>query len=58
MKARSKPIAKMQPADLGVDLTPRLEVLRTEEPPARAPGVIVASVAELVAKLRDEAKVI
>jgi len=58
MKARSKPIARMLPGDLGVDLTPRLEVLRTEEPPAREPGVIVASVAELVAKLRDEAKVI
>jgi electron transfer flavoprotein beta subunit len=58
MKARNKPIVKMEPATLGVDLTPRLEVLRTEEPPARPAGVIVASVAELVAKLRDEAKVI
>jgi electron transfer flavoprotein beta subunit len=58
MKARSKPIAKMDAAALGVDLAPRLEVLRTEEPPVRAPGVIVASVAELVGKLRDEAKVI
>ena len=58
MKARSKPIARMQPSDLGVDLAPRLEVLRTEEPPARGPGVIVASIAELVTKLRDEAKVL
>jgi len=58
MKSRSKPLAKVQPADLGVDLTPRLEVLRTEEPPERKPGVMVASVAELVDKLRTEAKVI
>ena len=58
MKARSKPIAKIDAATLGVNLTPRLEMLRTEEPPAREPGVIVGSVAELVAKLRDEAKVI
>ena len=58
MKARSKPIAKMDAAALGVNLSPRLEVLRTEEPAAREAGVIVTSVAELVAKLRDEAKVI
>ncbi len=58
MKARSKPLARMLPADLGVDLAPRLEVLRTEEPPERKPGVVVASVAELVTKLRTEAKVI
>ena len=58
MKARSKPLARMQPAELGVDLAPRLEVLRTEEPPERKPGVTVASVAELVTKLRTEAKVI
>jgi len=58
MKARSKPLARMQPAELGVDLSPRLEVLRTAEPPERKPGVTVASVAELVTKLRTEAKVI
>ena len=58
MKARSKPLARMLPAELGVDLAPRLEVLRTEEPPERKPGVVVASVAELVTKLRTEAKVI
>ncbi len=58
MKARSKPLAKLQPADLGVDLAPRLDVLRTEEPPQRDAGVIVASVAELIDKLRNQAKVI
>ena len=58
MKARSKPLARMQPAELGVDLAPRLEVLRTEEPPERKPGVTVATVEELVAKLRNEAKVL
>jgi electron transfer flavoprotein beta subunit len=57
MKARSKPLATLSPAELGVDLAPRLQVLRTDEPPERAPGVTVASVAELVTKLRD-AKVI
>jgi electron transfer flavoprotein beta subunit len=58
MKARSKPLAKTTAADLGVDLAPRLTVLKTEEPPARKPGVTVSSVTELVNKLRDEAKVI
>ena len=58
MKARGKPLAKLQPGDLGVDLAPRLEVLRTEEPPQRAAGVMVGSVAELVTRLRNEAKVI
>jgi electron transfer flavoprotein beta subunit len=58
MKARSKPMAKMQAAELGVDLTPRLAVLRTQEPPERKPGVMVASVTELVSRLRDDAKVI
>lgn len=58
MKARSKPLAKLQPAELGVDLSPRLEVVRTEDSPQRAAGVIVASVGELVDKLRNEAKVI
>ena len=58
MKARSKPLTKTTAADLGVDLTQRLSVLRTEAPPARKAGVMVNSVAELVAKLRDEAKVL
>ena len=52
IKARSKPLAKTTPADLGVDLTPRLKTLKVEEPPARKAGEIVASVDELVAKLR------
>jgi electron transfer flavoprotein beta subunit len=58
MKARSKPLSKTTAAELGVDLTPRLKVLRTEEPPVRKAGVVVGSVQELVGKLRDEAKVL
>jgi electron transfer flavoprotein beta subunit len=58
MKARSKPLAKLTPAELGVDLAPRLEVLRTDEPPQRQAGVMVASVAQLIDKLRNEARVI
>ena len=58
MKARKKPIDIMKPADLGVDPTPRLVVIKVEEPPKRQAGRKVASVAELVDKLRNEAKVI
>jgi electron transfer flavoprotein beta subunit len=58
MKARKKPIETLKPADLGVDVTPRLQVLKVEEPPKRQAGKKVASVAELVDKLRNEAKVI
>ncbi len=58
MKARKKPIATMKPADLGVDPAPRLTVVSVAEPPKRKAGVKVGSVAELVAKLRNEAKVI
>ena len=58
MKARKKPIATMKPADLGVDPAPRLTVVSVAEPPRRKAGVKVGSVAELVAKLRNEAKVI
>ncbi|HEY4042294.1 MAG TPA: electron transfer flavoprotein subunit beta/FixA family protein [Rhodopila sp.] len=58
MKARKKPIANMKPADLGVDVTPRLTVIKVTEPPKRKAGQKVASVAELVNKLRTEAKVI
>ena len=58
MKARKKPIATMKPNDLGVDVTPRLTVIKVEEPPKRKAGQKVASVAELVSKLRTEAKVI
>ncbi len=58
MKARKKPIDTMKPADLGVDPAPRLTVLKVTEPPKRKAGQKVGSVAELVAKLRTEAKVI
>jgi electron transfer flavoprotein beta subunit len=58
MKARKKPIETMKPADLGVDPTPRLTVLSVGEPPKRQAGQKVGSVAELVDKLRNEAKVI
>jgi electron transfer flavoprotein beta subunit len=58
MKARKKPIETVKPGDLGVDVTPRLTVLKVEEPPKRQAGVKVGSVQELVAKLRTEAKVI
>jgi electron transfer flavoprotein beta subunit len=58
MKARKKPIDVVTPADLGVDVTPRLAVVKVEEPAKRQAGVKVGSVADLVAKLRTEAKVI
>jgi electron transfer flavoprotein beta subunit len=58
MKARKKTIDIVKPADLGVDPTPRLTVLKVTEPPKRVAGKKVASVAELVQKLRTEAKVI
>ena len=58
MKARKKPMQMLTPVELGVDISPRLTTIRVSEPPARPGGVSVASVAELVAKLRQEAKVI
>ena len=58
MKARKKPIETVKPADLGVDVTPRLTVVKVAEPPKRQAGKKVASVQELVDKLRNEAKVI
>ena len=58
MKARKKPIEELSAADLGVDLAPRLRVLKVSEPPTRRAGVKVASVAELVDKLRNEAGVL
>ena len=58
MKARKKPIETIKPEDLGVDPTPRLTVVKVEEPPKRQAGKKVGSVAELVEKLRNEAKVI
>jgi electron transfer flavoprotein beta subunit len=58
MKAKKKPLDVVKPADLGVDVTPRLKTLKVVEPPKRKGGVMVKDVAELVAKLRNEAKVI
>ncbi len=58
MKARKKPIETIKPADLGVDPAPRLKTVKVAEPPKRQAGVKVASIAELVAKLKTEAKVI
>ncbi|KAF7799413.1 hypothetical protein EIP86_010647 [Pleurotus ostreatoroseus] len=53
MKAKKKPIEKLTPADLGVDLTPRLETLEVSEPPKRVGGTKVENVDELVAKLKE-----
>jgi len=58
MKARKKPLETLTPAELGVDPSPRLSTLKVSEPPVRKAGVKVGSVAELVEKLRHEAKVI
>ena len=58
MKAKKKPLEAKKPADYGVDLTPRLKVLKTTEPPVRKSGIKVASVTELVAKLKTDAGVI
>ena len=53
MKAKKKPLEEKTAADLGVDVTPRLEVVKTSEPATRAAGIKVGSVDELVAKLKD-----
>jgi electron transfer flavoprotein beta subunit len=58
MKAKKKPLETLKPDALGVDVTPRVKTLKVEEPPKRGAGVKVADVAELVAKLKSEAKVI
>ena len=58
MKAKKKPIDQIAPADLGVDPTPRLQILQVEEPAGRQAGEMVEDVATLVEKLRSEAKVI
>ncbi|MBN4096452.1 MULTISPECIES: electron transfer flavoprotein subunit beta/FixA family protein [Methylobacterium] len=58
MKAKKKPLEELAPDALGVDVTPRLTVLKTAEPPGRSAGVKVASAAELVQKLKVEAGVI
>ena len=58
MQARKKPLEMIKPEELGADVTPRYRVLRVEEPPARAGGVKVGSVQELVDRLHNEKKVI
>jgi len=58
MKAKKKTIDTMSPADIGLETAPRLNVLKVVEPAKRQEGVKVADVAELVDKLRNEAKVI
>nr|WP_276523980.1 electron transfer flavoprotein subunit beta/FixA family protein [Agrobacterium vitis] len=58
MKAKKKPLDKKTPADFGVSTTPRLNVLKTEEPGGRKAGVKVGSVAQLVDKLKNEAGVL
>jgi len=58
MKAKKKPIENLAPDALGVDVAPRLKVLKVEEPPKRKAGIKVKTVAELVDKLRNEAGVI
>ena len=58
MKAKKKPIEEISASDLGVDIAPRVEQIKVEEPPKRKAGIKVANVAELVQKLKNEAKVI
>jgi electron transfer flavoprotein beta subunit len=58
MKAKKKPLEVVKPSDLGVDVAPRLKTLKVSEPPKRSAGVKVPDVATLVAKLKNEAKVI
>ncbi|PPC77547.1 electron transfer flavoprotein subunit beta [Pokkaliibacter plantistimulans] len=58
MKAKKKPLTEISAAELGVDVSPRLRVLKTEEPAGRASGVMVGSVDELIEKLKNEAEVL
>jgi electron transfer flavoprotein beta subunit len=58
MKAKKKPLEVLKPADLGVDVAPRIKTLKVAEPPKRGAGIKVPDVATLVAKLKNEAKVI
>ena len=54
MKAKKKKIAKMTPKDVGVDLTPRIEVVSVEDPPVREAGITVDDVDDLVGKLKEK----
>ena len=58
MKAKKKTLEIIKPEELGVDITPHLKTLKVEEPAKRSAGVMVADVAALVDKLKNEAKVI
>ena len=58
MKAKKKPVEQINSTDLGIDTKPRIEQIKVEEPPKRKAGIKVANVAELVEKLKNEAKVI
>ena len=58
MKAKKKPMEQLDAKEMGVDLTNRIQQLKVEEPPKRKAGIKVGSVAELVSKLKNEAKVI
>jgi len=58
MKAKKKPIEQISASDLGIDVKPRIQQIKVEEPPKRKAGIKVASVEELVQKLKNEAKVI
>ena len=58
MKAKKKPIESLSAEELGIDITPRLKQLKVIEPPKRSKGIMVSDVAELVQKLKNEAKVI
>jgi len=58
MKAKKKPLDVVKPADLGVDVAPRIKTLKVEEPPKRSAGIKVPDVATLVSKLKNDAKVI
>jgi electron transfer flavoprotein beta subunit len=58
MKAKKKTLEVIKPEDLGVDVSPRLKMIKVEEPPKRSAGIIVADVTALVDKLKNEAKVI
>ena len=58
MKAKKKPIEQINASDLEVDVKPRIEQIKVEEPPSRQKGIMVSDVAELVNKLKHEAKVI
>ena len=57
-KAKKKPLEQINASDLGIDTKPRIELIKVEEPPKRKAGIKVANVAELVQKLKNEAKVI